>query len=190
MGLQLGLPTRVSAISSEVNPETYPAWATITYEFPARSGLPPVKLVWYEGSDNGKRNLPKLKFPGEQEPTDSGCMLIGDKGRLYSPGDSGDVQRVEVAGGVKTPERIMPRLGNAVGPDDNQKREWIEAIQGGSGTLSNFDYASTLTEAMLLGNVAIRTGKPIDYDGDQGKITNLPDAAKLINPDVRRGWEL
>lgn len=119
MALQLGLPTRVQAVSSEVNAETYPAWATITYEFAARGDQPPVKLVWYEGSENGKRNLPKLKFPGGQEPTDSGCLLIGDRGRLYSPGDSGDVQQLEVKGQVKTPERTIERLGGEVGPDEN-----------------------------------------------------------------------
>ena len=58
MALQLGLPVRVSAQSGEINSETYPAWATITYEFPARGDLPPVKLTWYEGAKNGKRNLP------------------------------------------------------------------------------------------------------------------------------------
>src|SRR3954466_4808120 len=58
MALKLGLPTRVSAESGEVNPETYPAWATITYEFPARGELPPVKLTWYEGARNGERHLP------------------------------------------------------------------------------------------------------------------------------------
>jgi len=190
MALELGLPTRVQAVSSEVNPETYPAWATITYEFAARGDQPPVKLVWYEGSENGKRNLPKLKFFGGQEPTDSGCMLIGDKGRLYSPGDSGDVQRLEVKGQVKTPKRTIERLGGEVGPDENQKREWIRAIQGGSTPLSNFDYASVLTEAMLLGNVAIRMGKPIEYDGQKGAITNHPDTAKLIAPSERAGWEI
>ena len=76
MALRLGLPTRVHAVSSEVNSETYPAWATITYEFPARGDQPPVKLVWYEGSENATRNLPKAEaFPGGQEPTDSGCLL-------------------------------------------------------------------------------------------------------------------
>ena len=58
MALKLGLPTRVSAESGEINPETYPAWATITYEFPARGDLPPVKLTWYEGARDGKRHLP------------------------------------------------------------------------------------------------------------------------------------
>ncbi len=190
MALRLGLPTRVQAVSSEVNSETYPAWATITYEFPARGDQPPVKLVWYEGSENGTRNLPKLTFPGGQEPTDSGCLLIGDKGRLYSPGDSGDVQRLEVKGQVKMPEPTIERLGGEVGPDENQKREWIRAIQGGAAPLSNFDYASVLTEAMLLGNVAVRIGKPIEYDGQKGEITNHPDAARLVAPPPRAGWEL
>lgn len=190
MGLQLGLPTRVSAESSEVNSETYPAWATITYEFQARGNQPPVKLVWYEGSEDGKRNLPKQKMHGDQVPTDSGCLLVGDKGRLYSPGDSGDQQQLEVKGQVKTPERSLTRLGNDGGPDQNQKREWIEAIQGGTKPLSNFDYASVLTEAMLLGNVALRTGKSIDYDGEKGQVTNLPESAKLIDIPSRTGWAL
>jgi predicted dehydrogenase len=189
MALQLGLPTRVHAVSSEVNPETYPAWATITYEFSARGDQPPVKLIWYEGSENGKRNLPKLKFPGGQEPTDSGSLLVGDEGRLYSPGDSGDQQQLEVKGQVKTPERTIERLGNEVGPDQNQKREWIRGIQGGAKPLSNFDYASVLTEAMLLGNVAVRMGKPIEYDGTRGVVTNLPDAANFIAIPPRKRWE-
>ncbi len=190
MALRLGLPTRVRAISSEVNAETYPAWATITYEFPGRGDLPPVKLVWYEGSENGMRNLPKLTFPGTQEPTDSGCLLVGDKGRLYSPGDSGDVQHLEVKGQVKTPEPTIERLGREVGPDENQKREWIRAIQGGPAPLSNFDYSSVLTEAMLLGNVAVRLGQPIEYDGQKCEITNHPDSARFIAPPPRTGWEL
>ena len=65
------MPTRVSAKSGEINPETYPAWATITYEFPGRGNLPPVKLTWYEGAKDGKRNLPPDDlFPrGSSRPT-------------------------------------------------------------------------------------------------------------------------
>ncbi len=58
MGLKLGYPTRVSAISGPVNDETYPAWATITYEFPARGDLPPVKLTWYEGAKTASATCP------------------------------------------------------------------------------------------------------------------------------------
>ena len=69
-------------------------------------------------------------------------------------------------------------------------REWIEAIQGGDPTLSNFDFASGLTESMLLGNVAVRLGKSLDYDGKSGTVTNIPEAAKMIARTRRKGWEL
>ena len=116
--------------------------------------------------------------------------MVGEKGRLYSPGDSGDQQQLEVNGQVKTPEQTLARLSSDGGPDQNRKREWIEAIQGGSKPLSNFDYASMLTESMLLGNVAVRLGKAIDYDGAKGKVANLPAAAPLIARTPRSGWEL
>ena len=77
-----------------------------------------------------------------------------------------------------------------MGPDDNQKKEWIQAIQGGTAPLSNFDYASVLTESMLLGNVAIRVGKPLKYDGEKGVLTNLSNSASLLAPPPRAGWEL
>ena len=92
-GLKLGLPTSVSARSGEINSETYPAWATITYEFPARGDLPPVKLTWNEGARNGKRNLPSADlFPAGFQPSDSGSLFIGSKGKLYSPSDYGSEQ--------------------------------------------------------------------------------------------------
>ena len=75
MALQLGLPTRVSARSAEINPETYPAWATITYEFPARGDLPPVKLTWYEGARDGKRHLPSPELFQGEKPSDSGTLI-------------------------------------------------------------------------------------------------------------------
>src|SRR5271156_6624899 len=94
MALELGLPVKVSAHSGEINSETYPAWATITYEFPARGNLPPVKVTWYEGAKDGKRNLPSNKlFPDSGvEPSSSGSLLIGSKWRMYSPNDYGAVQ--------------------------------------------------------------------------------------------------
>lgn len=81
-------------------------------------------------------------------------------------------------------------VANEVGPDENQKREWLRAIQGGAAPLSNFHYASVLTEAMLLGNVAIRAGRPIEYDGEKGVITNHQGAASQVAPEPRKGWEV
>lgn len=190
MALELGLPARVHAVSGKVNGETYPAWATITYEFPARGDKPPVKLLWYEGVEDGKRNLPTVKMPGGMVPTQTGSLLIGDKGRLYSPGDSGDTQQLDIAGRVSIPEQSMERLGNAVNTDQNQKFEWIRGIQGGPVPLSSFDFSSVLTESMLLGNVAVRLGQPIRYDEHAGRVTNIPAADGLVSRVRREGWEL
>ena len=76
--------------------------------------------------------------------------------------------------------------------DLNHKAEWVCAIRGGKPELpgSNFAYGGTLTEAMLLGNVAVRLGKPIEYDAATGRVTNEPDAEKYVRFEYRSGWAL
>jgi predicted dehydrogenase len=199
MALQLGLPTRVSARSGEINAETYPAWATITYEFPARGNLSPVTLTWYEGAKDGKRNLPPDDlFPKDFKPSDSGSLMIGSLGQMYSPSDYGAEQTLwpeEKFKDLKDPERILPRIEAGEGRrngDDDHKREWVAAIRAGKpqDALSNFDYAATLTEAMLLGNVAVRSGESFHYDPESGRISDSPKAAKYLKPHFRQGWTL
>jgi hypothetical protein len=68
--------------------------------------------------------------------------------------------------------------------------EWVAAIKGGPPALSNFDYAAVLTETVLLGNVAIRAGKKLDYDGAKMKVTNSPQADQLLRREYRSGWSL
>jgi predicted dehydrogenase len=197
MALQLGLPERVSAKSGEINSETYPAWATISYEFPARGDLPPVKLTWYEGAKDGKRNLPpKNLFPDSGfQPSDSGSLLVGSKWRMYSPNDYGAVQMLWPVGDykdIKVPEPTLSRVKGARGIDDAQKLEWVEAIRAGkpSMALSNFDYASTLAESMLLGNVAVRSGQAIEYRPETGEIAGGSSASQYLKSYFRKGWEI
>jgi predicted dehydrogenase len=190
--LKLGYPSAVSAESSEVNSETYQQWATITYEFPARGELPPVKLTWWEGRRDGKQNLPPQElFKGENIST-GGSLLIGTKGTLYSPSDYGErnvlLPRKDFEG-FKPPEPTLPRHKTA-NEDLAHMEEWVAAIKGGPPALSNFDYAAVLTETVLLGNVAIRAGKKLDYDGARMKVTNSPQADQLLRREYRSGWSL
>ncbi len=192
MALKLGYPHRVSARSGPINNETYPAWATITYEFPPRGDLPAVKLTWYEGAKNGERNLPDLEFFHGRNPTDSGSLLVGEKGSIYSPSDYGMEQVLLPSGkfaDFRPPEPTIERLEGS-DRDLNQKREWVRAIRGGSTPMSNFDYAAVLTESMLLGNVAVRLGQAIDYDAEKMQVTNCAEAAPLLMPPFRDGWSL
>jgi predicted dehydrogenase len=191
--LELELPTRISARSSEINSETYPAWSTITYEFSARDKAPAVKLTWYEGAKDGQRNLPPADLLHGEQIVDSGMIFIGEKGLIFTPSDYGSEQvllpRKEFAD-FERPAATIERLGGVENADTNQKHEWIRAIQGGPAPLSNFEYASKLTESMLLGNLAVRLGKSLEYDGKTGTVTNLPEAAGLLKGTYRSGWEI
>jgi predicted dehydrogenase len=194
MALKLGYPTSVVAESGELNPETFPAWATINFSFPARGDMPPVKFVWYEGSkDGGKtKNLPAPELSHGLKVSDSGSLLVGDKGTLFSPNDYGADFKLLLEKdfeGYKDPPQTLPRHENG-NTDDNMKREWVAAAKGGPPAMSNFDYAGLLTESILLGNVAMRVGKKIDWDGPGMKVTNCPEAAQYIQNEYRKGWSL
>ncbi len=133
MALKLGLPTRVSAESGEVNPETYPAWATITYDFPARGDLPPVKLTWYEGAKDGKRNLPSSSLLQGEEPPSSGSLLVGESGSIFSPSDYGSEQMLLPAKkfeGKRAEVTKAERKKRNAGSDKAHKEEWVRDPRG------------------------------------------------------------
>ncbi|MBP3955123.1 Gfo/Idh/MocA family oxidoreductase [Gemmata sp. G18] len=196
MGLKLGHPTKVSAEAGDVNPLTCPSFAQAAIEFPKREGLVPVTLHWYEGKRDGKKVLPSDKLVEQATAlskgklVDSGSIIVGTKGFAYSPDDYG--ANVFFSTGEKTGSNTKPETmpSNDKG-DQGQKNEWVEAIKAGKPelALSNFDYAGLLTAAFLLGNVAIRTGKAFNFDGEKCQ-ADIKEAAPLIRRTYRKGWDL
>jgi len=197
MALKLGSPTSIVAEATDVNPETYPSSAHITFQFPARGDLAPVTFHWYEGKKDGKKVLPpeellaKVLRQGEKL-VDSGSILVGDKGILFSPNDYGAQYRLlpeKEFANFKKPEPTLPRNGKG---DNGQKEEWVAAIKANkpSMALSNFDYSGMLTETILLGNVAIKAGKKLEFDGEKLVFTNAPECNKLLRREYRKGWGL
>lgn len=182
MSLRLGYPTHVEAESSEVNDETAPSWSIIRYRFPARGDMPPVHLTWYDG---GKK--PPAELVGGRKLRQGGSLLIGEGGRmLYSPDDYGtnwELWPEDEFEGYEVPAPTLPRT-----PQHYQ--EWLMACKGGPATMSGFDYAGPFTEALLLGNLAVRTGKAIDWDGPAMRATNCPQAAQYVRREYQRGYEL
>lgn len=189
---KLGLPTRISAESGVVNPETFPAWARITYEFPSREGLPPVKLMWYEGKKDGQLVLPDPKLLYGQTPPGSGLLLVGEKGTLYSPNDYGASYKLypeENYRDYKGPEETIARKDGR-GTDEWMKFEWLRGAKGGPAPYSNFEIAGALTESMILGNIAVRTSRSLDYDAEKMAFTNQPEADQFLSRPYREGWAL
>ncbi len=92
-GLKLKYPVNVEACASPVNRETFPLASIIRFEFPAREGMPPVKLSWYDGGLKPPRpkelENPEMRIGQAQ----SGAIFIGEKGILRT-GEYGDNPRL------------------------------------------------------------------------------------------------
>ncbi len=192
MGLNLGYPTSIQGESEKLNDETYPGWARVVYQFPAHGSMPALKLVWYEGRKDGKLVQPPLELlQGKMDFSSSGSLVVGEKATMYSPDDYGERREIlgKDAGDVKPPEKRFTRMkGNN---DLNQKKEWAAAIKKNDPkiALANFDYSGMLAEAVLLGNVAIRAGRMLTWDG-QKMTFNDADADKMLKREYRTGWKL
>ncbi len=176
-----GSVVRVEAEASELNPETYSRTLVARYEFPARGKLPPVKFTWY----NGGLKPPAEVLPGHKM-TKHGCALVGTKGVIFSecPWNTRFVLLPQKQfEGFQGPLKSLPR-----GPGHHA--EWIRACKGEGKPLSQFSFGASQTEMILLGNVALLAGKPIEYDPLAGKIVNAAEANQFLHREYRSGWSL
>jgi predicted dehydrogenase len=187
--LKLKYPTRVQASSTPFTEDSPPMSEIVTYDFPEREGMPPVTMTWYDGGLKAPR--PSDLEPGRRMGDGGGGVLfIGTKGKLMC-GTYGRNPRL-------IPETFMKEVGK---PEQTIPRspgiheEWLEAIRTGKKELAttSFDYSGPLTETMMLGNVAVQVADKnmhLEYDGETGKITNLPEANDLLHMEYRDGWTL
>jgi hypothetical protein len=81
------------------------------------------------------------------------------------------------------PPKTLPRT-------TGHYREWVAAAKGGKPATCNFDLGSRMTEVALLGTLAARTARYLEWDSANLTITNDADANRLVNPPYRSGWKL
>ena len=174
--LELRHPTTVAAEGPPVHPETCPLGLIVRYEFPQRGKLPPVKLTWYDGDQ-----IPK-EVAGHKVGS-AGVMFIGDKGHMFADYGKYKLYPEEQFAGFQPPPQTIPK---SIG----HHAEWIQACKDGSPTTCNFNYSGALTEAVLLGNVAFRVGKKLEWDAATLKATNAPEADQYLKREYRPGWVL
>jgi predicted dehydrogenase len=192
--LKLGAPIAVEASSTERYDESYPRASIIRYEFPARGDMPPVKLTWYDGGLKPAR--PEALGAGH-ELEDEGLLFVGDKGSIIC-GFNGSNPRLLVAEAGKSssqpdPQERRQRSGGTASQrrDNPNQREWLEACKGAKTKPgASFEFSAMVTEALLLGNVAVRTGRRLAWDHVNLKVPDLAAADRYIRPERRPGWEL
>jgi predicted dehydrogenase len=182
--LKLGHPISVEACCTLVNDETYPVASRVTYEFPARGDLAPVRLHWYDGGMKPPR--PEELEDGRTWDT-NGTLLVGDKGKMLGHRLIPESRQREYG----RPPEVLERS-----PGHHQ--EWINACKGGKPAGSNFpDHAGLLAQVVLLGNIALRPAlkekilrTKLLWDGEAFKFTNLPEANQYLQREYREGWTL
>jgi len=195
MGCQLTQPNWVEPVTvGPINPETFPAWAVVKMRFPAIKGRNELMFHWYEGKEAGRKKLPPADLFHGNRATNSGSLMVGTKGILYSPNDYGSAWKIlPPRGGKEAPgySKVKPTLPRNNGGDDGMKREWAAAIKANkpSIALSNFDYGANLTEAILMGNIAMVVGEGFEWDAAKLKSPNKK-ATALATKEYRKGWEI
>jgi len=182
--LDLNAPVSIEASTTVVDSEVVSPGSIFRYQFGPRGDMPPVKLTWYDGGLRPER-------PAELEDDEvlaggsNGVLFIGDKGAIMCAGWGGAPRLIPTARmeTYKRPPQSLPR-------SNGHHRDWLDACKGGRPASSNFEYGARLTEIVLLGTVALRTGKKLNWDHENMKATNAPKADRFIKGQYRKGWEV
>jgi predicted dehydrogenase len=189
--LNLDAPTSVQAEVTDYDlvkhGQTYPPGTKITYEFPAKNGRGPVKVVWHDGNTRAPR---PEGFDADDKLPGTGAILMGGKGMVVHGSHGG-------GGCYLTPQAVMDQHSGKNAPArklarvKNHAWDWIEAIRNGQEAGSNFGYGGPLTQAALLGAIAIRfPGQTLHWDDAKARFTNSEAANALVHTPYRKGWKL
>jgi predicted dehydrogenase len=180
--LDLGYPTSVETVSTPFNKATYPMATTTYYQFPARGDKPAVKLNWYDGALFPPR--PEELGEARLNPT-GGVLYYGSKGKLMHDtyGRNPRLLPVSLHQSYGKPKPKLPRI-----PNESHEMNWVDAAKGKTTASCPIEYAAKLTEVMLLGVVALRAGRKIEYDAANMRITNAPAANQYLEREPRAGW--
>jgi predicted dehydrogenase len=173
---------QVEASSYGTTEEACPAASLIYFDVPARAGMVPLRITWYEGGLMPPR-------PAELEPGrsmgDNGILFVGTKGTILGEGWGRSPRIIPETKmqAYRRPPKTLPRVAG-------HHRNWLDACKGQGTASTPFSYAGPLTEFVLMGNVALRAGRKLDFDWKSMKIANAPEANTLLEPHYRAGRNL
>ncbi len=178
--LELGVPHTVEseggADSTEPDAVGTPRSLHVRWGHPAKIGpdgtqlRAPVDVHWYDGGAQP-----------EFAPLPDCHVFHGAKGRIVSTYGSMEVQLSDESVWTPPERTIQPSPGHYV--------EWTRAIEGRSAPkpLCSFDYATDLTETVLLATVAYRAGGRMTWDAATGTASK---GQEFVAIEERDGWDV
>ncbi len=179
--LGLKYPLSAEAEGPDQDAKSPPQWLTVHYVFPSvRPDGKPLPLTWYHGGKKPAQDVLPAELAAKWG---SGVLFVGDKGTILA-----DYSRHLLLPEDQFRDFVAPApsIPNSLG----HHREWVQACKFGSPTTCPFDYSGPLTETALLGNVAYRVGRKIEWDAARLRATNAPEATQYIQHHYRGGWSI
>jgi predicted dehydrogenase len=178
--LELGPPKSVWAEGPAPLPDSGPAWCLVHYEFPGtKHTAEKLRLTWYEAGRQPPREI--FKAPDDWKGSANGVLFVGQRGNLFV----GFPEMPELFPKGEFVDYKFPDL-----LDHNHYQQWTSAIAESGSTSCPFAYSGPLTETVLLGNVAYRSGQRIEWDSAKLEVTNSPEANRFVKRTYRKGWEI
>jgi len=189
--LGVGCPTRVTDNSPHRGGPTVPRWSETTFEYPARGARPAITLHWCNGYKGDVLNKPAgvPHVPAELIARETNVIAFtGTRGTILVP-DMRASSRPQIFPlererefTAHLPPATLPR------PKGGHFADWLQAIREGGKAGADFDYSAPLTEAVLLGTLAQRTGRPIVWDRARMSALDVPEADALLKPELSPEW--
>ena len=164
------------------NDVAFPVSCIIRFKFPKQESLPAFELYWYDGGMK-----PTTPDELEGKPLEAeGMMFVGDKGKIIAGFRTENPQLLparKMEKYIKGKEAYKEVIESG-GP------HWVNAFKDKTQSPGSFLNAGAVTETILLGAVALRARKKVEYDSVNMKITNEEAANKLFYREYRKGWEM
>ncbi|MBQ8113089.1 MAG: hypothetical protein IJ146_07760, partial [Kiritimatiellae bacterium] len=180
--LDLDHPSMISASCTRRSEVAFPLASVVTFDYPKRGSFPELRFTWYDGLI--KPPVPK-ELAGAPLPKE-GVMYVGTKAKMLIAMEGKDGIRIlnpKLDALAKTIPATLPRRGDIW-------KEWLVACKGGEKAGCDFDWALLITEFVLLGNLAVRTGGSVAFDPKTMHVANNPAADALLRLKYHNGWKL
>ena len=164
------------------NDVAFPVSCIVHFKFPKQEVLPAFDLFWYDGGMKPH----SFEESGNKTLDPEGMMFVGDKGRIISGFRCENPKLL--------PETKMNAYlqSNPPHKEDTESGDphWMNAFKNKTQSPGSFLNAGSVTETILLGAVALRARKKVEYDSATMKITNDENANKFFYREYRPGWEM